>query len=116
MELFEPQTSLDKFISAGVFVIGILSNSSACVAAKKINAGYTAMLNDEFSVLKDSVTKSGLTKSIRVVLLYIPLADKNRLVAASNSETEGASMTVSQQQWQEIESLEGITLKAGCSR
>ncbi len=89
MELFEPQTSLDKFISAGVFVIGILSNSSACVAAKKIDAGYTAMLNDEFSVLKDSVTKSGLTKSIRVVLLYIPLADKNRLVAAFDSKLKG---------------------------
>jgi hypothetical protein len=89
MELFEPQTSLDKFISAGVFVIGILSNSPACGAAKTINDAYKVALNNEFAVLKDSLTKSGLTKTIRVVLLYIPLADKDGFVAAFDTKLKG---------------------------
>lgn len=89
MELFEPQTSLDKFISAGVFVIGILSNSDACEAAQRIDDAYKTALNTEFAGLKDSLTKSGLTKNIRVVLLYVPLADKDGLVTAFDTKLKG---------------------------
>lgn len=89
MELFEPQTSLDKFISAGVFVIGILSNSPACGTAKMIDDAYKAALNREFAVLKDSLAKSGITKSLRVVLLYVPLADKDGFVAAFDTKLKG---------------------------
>ncbi len=87
MELFEPQTSLDKFISAGVFVIGVLSNSSACGAAQKIDDAYKVALKNEYSVLKNRLTQSGLTKSIRVVLLYIPLADKDGFVTTFRLQT-----------------------------
>jgi hypothetical protein len=44
MELFEPQISLDKFISSGVFVIGILANSKACSAASTVTDEYKAAL------------------------------------------------------------------------
>ena len=89
MELFEPQTSLDKFISSGVFVIGILSNSSACATAQKVDDAYKAALNKEFSVLKNSLAQSGLTKNIRVLLLYIPLANKDGFVTAFDSKLKG---------------------------
>lgn len=89
MELFEPQTSLDKFISAGVFVIGILSNSGACSAAKTIDDAYRAALTKEFSALTKSLAQSGLTNAIRIVLLYIPLADKDGFVTAFDSKLKG---------------------------
>jgi len=89
MELFQPQTSLDKFISAGVFVIGILATSGACRAAKIIDDKYKAALEKEFTTLIDALTKSGLTKRIRVTLLYIPLADKEAFVTAFDTKLKG---------------------------
>src|SRR5208337_4631649 len=70
MELFQPQTSLDKFLSSAVFVVGILSDSGAAKVAKKIDA-------------------SGLPKKIRIALLYVPLSTKAELVAAFDSKLKG---------------------------
>jgi hypothetical protein len=89
MELFEPQTSLDKFIAAGVFVIGIMSNSVACGSAKIIDDAYKAALETEFAVLKQRLEKSGITKNIRVVLLYVPLANKDKFVTAFDAKLKG---------------------------
>lgn len=89
MELFEPQTSLDKFISSGVFVIGILSNSEACGAAAQITDAYKASLEKELAAIREKLAKSGLTKSIRVVLLYVPLADKDGFVTAFDNKLKG---------------------------
>ena len=55
MELFEPQTSLDKFISSGVFVIGILSNSNACGSATQITPAYKAALEKEFAAMSGQI-------------------------------------------------------------
>ncbi|MGJ0391782.1 MAG: HamA C-terminal domain-containing protein [Methylocystis sp.] len=89
LKLFEPQTSLDKFIEAGVFVIGILSNSKACAAAQKIDAIYKAALESEFADLRERLVKSGLTKNIRVLLLYVPLGSKDALVHAFDRKLKG---------------------------
>jgi Cap4 SAVED domain len=89
LDLFEPQSSLDRFISASVFVIGILSTSPACGTAQKFDDAYKAALAKEFSVLRDKLSESGLTKSIRIVLLYIPLADKESFVAAFDAKLKG---------------------------
>ncbi|MCV0387888.1 MAG: DUF1837 domain-containing protein [Nitrobacter sp.] len=89
VQLFEPQTSLDKFISSGVFVIGIISTSSACGVATQITPEYKAALEKEFAVIRERLEKSGLTKSIRVVLVYVPLADKNAFVTAFDTKLKG---------------------------
>ncbi|MCP1838726.1 hypothetical protein ACVIHI_008349 [Bradyrhizobium sp. USDA 4524] len=89
MELFEPQTSLDKFISCGVFVIGILSNSKACAGATQITDAYKAALEKEFEAISARLARSGLTKSIRMVLLYVPLADKDGFVTAFDDKLKG---------------------------
>lgn len=89
MQLFEPQASLDKFLQAGVFVIGILSNSDACATATKIDDPYKAALETEFAVLRDRLANSGLTKNIRVLLLYVPLANKDEFVNAFNAKLKG---------------------------
>jgi hypothetical protein len=89
MELFEPQTSIDKFLAAGVFVIGIVASSVACGAASVINADYTEALQKEFAVLKGRLEKTGLTEKIRVVLLYVPLANKDTFVTAFDGKLKG---------------------------
>jgi len=89
MQLFEPQTSLDKFISSGVFVIGILSTSAACGAATQITPAYKAELEKEFAEISKRLAKSALTESIRVVLIYVPLADKEGFVTAFDSKLKG---------------------------
>lgn len=89
MQLFEPQTSLDKFISSGVFVIGILSTSAACAAATDITPEYKAALVKELSEISDRLAKSGLTQAIRMVLIYVPLADKEGFVAAFDAKLKG---------------------------
>jgi hypothetical protein len=89
MELFEPQTSLDKFISSGVFVIGILSNSRACAAANAVTDAYKAAIETEFAAISARLAKSGLTKKIRIVLLYVPLADKDGFVTAFDGKLKG---------------------------
>lgn len=89
MKLFESQTSLDKFISSGVFVIGILSTSAACGAATDITPEYKAALVKEFGEISDRLARSGLTQSIRVVLIYVPLADKEGFVTAFDAKLKG---------------------------
>ncbi|MGQ0445651.1 MAG: HamA C-terminal domain-containing protein [Beijerinckiaceae bacterium] len=89
MQLFAPQTSLDKFLEAAVFVIGILSNSDACATAKRIDDAYQSALEKEFAVIRDRLAKSGLTKNIRVLLLYVPLANKTALVDAFDAKLKG---------------------------
>lgn len=89
MQLFEPQTSLDKFISSGVFVIGILSTSAACGKTATIDAAYKAALEKEFAEISKKLANSGLTKDIRVVLIYVPLADKEGFVTAFDTKLKG---------------------------
>lgn len=89
MELFEPQTSLDKFIDSGVFVIGILSNSKACGAAITVTEVYKAALQKELTAISARLAKSGLTTKIRIVLIYVPLADKDGFVTAFDGKLKG---------------------------
>lgn len=89
IELFEPNTSLDKFISSGVFVIGILSNSKACRSTKTITECYKKELEHELALMTSQITKSGLTKTIKIVLVYIPLADKTGFVTAFDKKLKG---------------------------
>lgn len=89
MELFEPQTSLDKFISSAVFVIGILSTSAACGAATQVDAAYKAAVEKEFAEVAKRLAASGLTNDIRAVLIYVPLADKDGFVTAFDTKLKG---------------------------
>jgi uncharacterized protein DUF1837 len=89
IELFEPQTSLDKLLAAGVFVIGILSNSKACEAATQIDDAYKSAVRQELILLRERLKQSGLTKDIRLVLLYVPLCSKDGLVDAFDAKLKG---------------------------
>jgi hypothetical protein len=66
-----------------------VSNSKACGAAQTIDAEYKGALSKEFAVLQERLKKPGITKNIRVVLLYVPLADKDGLVTAFDTKLKG---------------------------
>jgi hypothetical protein len=89
MELFAPQTSLDRFLSSAVFVIGILSDSEAAKAAKRIDDAYATRLTGELAKISGKIETSGLINRIRIALIYIPLATKGELVAAFDSKLKG---------------------------
>jgi Cap4 SAVED domain len=89
MELFAPQTSLDRFLSSAVFVIGILSDSEAAKAAKRIDDSYATRLKGELAKISGKIEGSGLINRIRIVLIYIPLATNGELVAAFDSKLKG---------------------------
>lgn len=89
IELFQPQTSLDKFLSSAVFVVGILSDSRAAKRAKWIDDGYVEALKEEMTAISQKIEVSALSKKIRIVLLYVPLATKAKLVAAFDSKLKG---------------------------
>jgi hypothetical protein len=89
VELFQPQTSLDKFLSAAIFVVGILSDSKAAKMAKCIDDGYVAALKGELVGISKKMLASDLPKKIRIALLYVPLGSKAELVAAFDTKLKG---------------------------
>lgn len=72
-----------------MFVIGILSTSAACGATTQITSAYKAALENEFAEISKRLERSGLTRNIRVVLVYIPLADKDGFVTAFDTKLKG---------------------------
>jgi hypothetical protein len=80
---------LDKFLGSAVFVIGVLSNSPAAKAAKIIDEGYKAALSGELGSILKKLEASGLSKKVRMVLLYVPLASKQALVKEFDAKLKG---------------------------
>jgi hypothetical protein len=89
MELFEPQTTLDKFLSSAVFVIGILADSKGAQGATTINDAYIETLKAELAPLHVKLSAAAFPARIRIVLVYVPLATKADLVKAFDSKLKG---------------------------
>jgi len=89
IELFEPQTSLDKFLSSAVFVVGILADSKAAQKSKTIDDAYIAALKEELAFLHEKLRAAAFPTKIRIVLIYVPLATKAALVAAFDAKLKG---------------------------
>lgn len=87
--LFEKNTSLDKLISSAVFAVGIMANSPAAKAAKQDDELYRKAVLGELKSLSDVLADSELKNKIKLLLVYIPLADKEALVAAFDSRLKG---------------------------
>lgn len=87
--IFAKQESLDTLLEASVFVIGILSNSSAAAGAKKICAEYKGKVAEELDALDAAIERSGLKSHINIFLLYVPLASKADLVSEFDKRLKG---------------------------
>lgn len=89
MAIFKKQTSLDVLLKSAVFAIGILSDSHSAKAATQRDAKYLEGAKKELLALSESLSSSGLTSTLRIVLVYIPLAGKAELVQAFDARLKG---------------------------
>lgn len=86
LKIFKTQTSIDDFLAAAVFVVGIACDSDAAKAAKKADDEYIQAAISELRYLAKRLSNSGLSSKLKLVLIYIPLADKDGLVTAFDAK------------------------------
>ena len=89
ISIFKKQTSLDVLLKSSVFAIGILCDSQTARAATQRDATYLDGAKRELLALSESLSSSGLTSTLRIILLYIPLAGKAELVRAFDARLKG---------------------------
>ncbi|NEU11568.1 DUF1837 domain-containing protein [Methylobacterium sp. BTF04] len=87
--IFKMQSSIDEFVDTAVFVVGIATNSKAVGGAKKQTAEYIASITNELAALSKKINVSKLALKIRLVLLYIPLGSKSKLVFEFDKRLKG---------------------------
>lgn len=88
-KLFQRNAKLDDFLSAAVFPIGIICESGAAVTATKADAAYLAGAKAELNALAAAVAKSGLTDTIRIEVIYVPVPSKADIVKAFDKRLKG---------------------------
>lgn len=81
-KLLSAEESLDKLISSAVFPVLIAANSHATAKHTSTNEKYAEDVKNELHELRKKLISSGLTQGIRVMLIYVPLADRDRLSTA----------------------------------
>ncbi|WP_296743050.1 DUF1837 domain-containing protein [Mesorhizobium sp.] len=89
IHIFKSQTSLDHFLSSSVFAIGIASNSNALSSATALTDAYRTSIALEIDKLASKIDKSGLLSTIKIVLIYIPLLNKDAFVEEFDKKLKG---------------------------
>jgi uncharacterized protein DUF1837 len=79
MRVFQAQTSIDDFLKAAVFVVGILSESPAVAAATIKNDAYISSVVAELEQIAARLQSAEFSAPLRIVLVYVPLAAKSAL-------------------------------------
>ncbi|RVT82591.1 DUF1837 domain-containing protein [Rhodobacteraceae bacterium CCMM004] len=81
-ELLASETSLDDLFSNAVFPVLIAANSGATKKNTEPCEKYKTGVAKEMATLWETLKASGLTKKIKVRLIYVPLGDKDKLNTA----------------------------------
>lgn len=89
MKLFRVQSSIDEFLNAAVFVIGLFCESKAAIKSKSCDSMYLKCAADEMAKLSKVLSTSGLRSKLRLQFVYIPLASKSDLVSAFDLRLKG---------------------------
>jgi hypothetical protein len=76
LPVFQAQTSIDEFLKASVFVIGVLAESPAAMAAKTKSDAYVKAAIDELDALLATLREADFGSPLRLVVAYVPLASK----------------------------------------
>lgn len=92
VHLFKSQTSLDHFLKSSVFVIGVASNSDALSIATELNDAYRSAISAELNALASKVSSSSLPRTIKVVLIYIPLLNKDDFLKEFDKKLKGLQL------------------------
>lgn len=79
MRVFRTQTSIDEFIAASVFVVGIVSESPAAAAARTKCDAYVASAVAELEALLATLRAADFGSKLRLVLVYVPMASKSEI-------------------------------------
>jgi hypothetical protein len=87
--LFKSQTSLDHLLGSAVFVIGVTADSDALEHAKGHTQEYQEAVRIELSALGKRILASKLTSKIKILLVYVPLGSKAKLVEAFDAKLKG---------------------------
>jgi hypothetical protein len=87
--IFKKQASLDVLLNNAVFAVGILCDSKAVKAAKEHTVAYVESAKQELLEFTSKLQTSGLTGSLKLALIYMPLASKADLVQAFDSRLKG---------------------------
>jgi hypothetical protein len=88
-ELLSSQSSLDALFKTAVFPICITCDSNATATSKEISDIYKQQVAQEFAVLQNRITESGLTQKIRIMLIYVPLGSKEDLADSFHKKLAG---------------------------
>lgn len=89
IDVFKAQTSLDKFLKAAVFVVGILADSEAVQTATTICDEYVASAVAELQGMLSSLSGGDFGTPLRLALVYVPLASKKALAESFDKRLKG---------------------------
>jgi hypothetical protein len=89
IQLFKPGASLDKLISAAVFPVGIFCTSGAAQTAKECSDEYRAAALKELEDISNRLRRSGLCTKLKLLMIYVPLATKEKLVKEFDRRLKG---------------------------
>jgi hypothetical protein len=82
MDVFKARTSLDKFLEAAVFIIGILADSDGAKNATVTCGEYVSAAVAELQEMIDVLSGINFGTPLRLMLIYVPLAGKQDLAEA----------------------------------
>lgn len=88
-KLLSAEASLDELIASAVFPVLIAANSDATASHASASDGYSAKVVAEMDALWGKLKASGLTKKIKIKLIYLPLGDKDALNKAFDDRLKG---------------------------
>ena len=88
-KLLSAEESLDDLIGNAIFPVLIAANSHATAKHTSTNAQYTEDVKKELHALREKLVFSGLTQEIKLMLIYVPLADKAQLSTAFDTRLKG---------------------------
>ena len=91
-DLLSTQTSLDELFDRAVFPILIAGESSAAKKTKRADDVYKAEIETELIALSDLISASGLASKIKIMLIYLPLAEKSRLADEFDKRLKGLQL------------------------
>ncbi|HEX8644290.1 MAG TPA: DUF1837 domain-containing protein [Allosphingosinicella sp.] len=85
-DIFSEQTSLDALFDNAVFPVCVAAESIATKGSKMIDSSYKSLIDGEMRRLQAKLSSCSLHTKIKLLFLYVPLADKDRLARSFDSK------------------------------
>lgn len=94
-QLLSSTVSLNQLIDQAVFPVLIAANSDATSGHDDLTEEYAGEVHTEMDELWKKLEGSGLTKKIKLFLIYVPLGDKDQLNKAFDARLKGLQVGAS---------------------